>query len=154
MTEPGLLTGRDIGEAEGAMTALLERALTPSGRSRAEYITLRLLAARGSFESPSDLADFLAGQRQLGLDRASAEALLDRMQADGLVTAGPVTPTAGPVTLTADGRAVLDDLAARIAPVTRQVFTGIERDDLAAAHRVLTELIERANGMTAVGGAR
>lgn len=161
MTEPGLLTGQDIGEAEGAMTALLERALTPSGRSRAEYITLRLLAARGSFESPSDLADFLAGQRQLGLDRASAEALLDRMQADGLVTAGPVTPTAGPVTLTAgpvtltaDGRAVLDDLAARIAPVTRQVFTGIERDDLAAAHRVLTELIERANGMTAVGGAR
>jgi DNA-binding MarR family transcriptional regulator len=147
MTEPGLLTGQDIGEAEGAMTALLERALTPSGRSRAEYITLRLLAARGSFESPSDLADFLAGQRQLGLDRAAAEALLDRMGADGLVTAGPVT-------LTADGRAVLDDLAARIAPVTRQVFTGIERDDLAAAHRVLTELIERPNGMTAVGGAR
>ena len=36
MTDTALLTGQDIGEAEGALTALLERAIAPSGRSRVD----------------------------------------------------------------------------------------------------------------------
>ena len=66
MTDTALLTGQDIGEAEGAMTALLERVIAPTGRSRSEYITLRVLAAQSPYGSDAELIDFLASQRQLG----------------------------------------------------------------------------------------
>jgi DNA-binding MarR family transcriptional regulator len=141
MTETALLTGQDIGEAEGALTALLERAIAASGRSRGEYITLRVLAARAPFGGAAELTDFLAGQRQLGLGRADVVTMLNRLRAEGLVTAAPVE-------LTADGHALLEQLATAVAPVTREVFAGLDRNDLAVAHRVLVELIRRAQTMT------
>src|SRR5919197_2170718 len=141
MTETALLTGQDIGEAEGALTALLERAIAASGRSRGEYITLRVLAARAPFGSAAELTDFLAGQRQLGLGRADVVTMLNRLRAEGLVTAAPVE-------LTAAGHALLEQLATAVAPVTREVFAGLDRNDLAVAHRVLVELIRRAQTMT------
>lgn len=141
MTDTALLTGQDIGEAQGALTALLERAIAPSGRSSTEYITLRVLAARAPFGSAAELSDFLTGERQLGLDHASVVTMLDRLRAEGLVTAAGVE-------LTADGRAVLTELAAAVAPVTREVFAGLDRQDLAVAHRVLVELIQHARTMT------
>ncbi|HEY7045770.1 MAG TPA: hypothetical protein VH373_01020 [Jatrophihabitantaceae bacterium] len=144
MTDAALLTGQDIGEAEGALTALLERAIAPSGRSRAEYVTLRVLATRGAFGTAAELTEYLAGQRQLGLDPAGVTAMLDRMRAQALLAAQPVE-------LTADGRALLDRLAAVVAPVTRAVFAGLDRDDLAAAHRVLVELTSRATDAIAPG---
>ncbi len=76
------------------MTALLERAIAPSGRSRAEYITLRVLAAQAPHGSNAELIDFLAGQRPLGLGRADVVTMLDRLRADGLVTAAPAQLTA------------------------------------------------------------
>ena len=141
MTDTAKLTGQDIGEAEGALTALLEHAIAASGRSRVEYITLRVLAARAPFGSAAELDDFLAGQRQLGLDRAGVVTMLDRLRAEGLVTAAPVE-------LTVDGRALLEELAAAVAPVTRAVFAGFDGKDLAVAHRVLVELVQRARTMT------
>lgn len=137
MTDAALLTGQDIAEAEGALTALLERTIAPSGRSRAEYVTLRVLASRGPFGTAAELTDYLAGQRQLDLDRAGVTALLDRLRAEALLTAEPVE-------LTPDGRTLLDRLAALVAPVTRAVFAGLDHDDLAVAHRVLVELTSRA----------
>lgn len=141
MSDTALLTGQDIGEAEGAMSALLEHAIAASGRGRAEYITLRVLAARGPFASIAELSDFLAGQRQLGLARADAVTLLDRLCGEGLTTAEPVE-------LTADGRAALRELATAVAPLTRQVFAGLDHEDLAVAHRVLVELVQRAEKLT------
>lgn len=32
----------------------------------------------------------------------------------------------------------------KVAPATRQLFAGFDPDDLATAHRVLTQVIERA----------
>ncbi len=52
-TQAPTLTGQDIGEAEGALTALLEQALAGTGTTRNEYITLRVLAVRGPFTSPA-----------------------------------------------------------------------------------------------------
>ena len=140
MTDTALLTGQDIGEAEGALTALLERAIAPSGRSRAEYLTLRVIAARPPFGNVAELGDFLAGQPQFGLGRGSVARLLDRLRAEGLIAAGPVE-------LTTAGRALLGELATAVAPVTREVFADVDRDDLAVAHRVLVELTERARTM-------
>jgi DNA-binding MarR family transcriptional regulator len=142
MTDTALLTGRDIGEAEGAMTALLERALAPRGRGRAEYLTLRVLATPPQRRDLAELIEFLARQPQVGMDRAGAATTVDRLRAEGLVA---VTPDG--VTLSTDGRAVLHDLADAVAPVTRQVFAGFDSNDLAVAHRVLVELTGRARSM-------
>jgi DNA-binding MarR family transcriptional regulator len=141
MTDTALLTGQDIGEAESAMTALLERVIAPTGRSRSEYITLRVLAAQSPYRSDAELIDFLASQRQLGLAPADVVTMLDRLQVDGLITASPVE-------LTARGRALLDELATAVAPATRQLFTGLDPNDLAVAHRFLVDLIQRAQAMT------
>ncbi len=140
MADTAPLTGQDIGEAEGALTALLERAIAPSGRSRAEYITLRVLAAQAQYGSDGELIDYLAGQRQLGLDRAGAAAMLNRLRDDGLVTAASTE-------LTAAGQNLLQELAAAVAPVTREVFASLDPNDLAVSHRVLVELIQRARTM-------
>ena len=140
MTDTALLTGQDIGEAEGAMTALLERAIAPSGRSRAEYITLRVLAAQAQYGSDGELIDYLAGQRQLGLDRAGVVAMLDRLRDDDLVAAASAE-------LTAAGQNLLQELAAAVAPVTRELFASLDPNDLAVSHRVLVELIQRARTM-------
>ena len=67
--------------------------------------------------------------------------MLDRLRVDGLMTASPVE-------LTADGRALLDELGTAVAPVTRQLFTGLDPNDLAVAHRVLVDIIQRAHAMT------
>jgi hypothetical protein len=52
--EPPVLTGQDIGEAEGALTAVLEGVLRSSELNRTEYITLQVLATRGPFEAPAN----------------------------------------------------------------------------------------------------
>ena len=79
----------------------MKRAIAPTGRSRAGYITLRVLAAKSPHGSDAELIDFLASQRQLGLPPAEVVTMLDHLRADGLMTASPVE-------LTADGRALLE----------------------------------------------
>jgi DNA-binding MarR family transcriptional regulator len=71
MPSPATLTGQDVGEAEGALTALLNQALagTGTGITRTEYLALRVLALRGPTPSPADLHNYLATQPQLGLCR-------------------------------------------------------------------------------------
>jgi DNA-binding MarR family transcriptional regulator len=140
------LTGQDVGEAEGALSALLERALagTNTGVNRSEYITLRVLAARGPFQPPAALHDFLASQPQLGLDKSQVGELLRGLEARGLIT-GTSSDSAGPTQLTADGAALHAILAEAVMPVTRRIFADLDPDDLAVAHQVLAEVTQRAN---------
>ena len=86
MPAPATLTGQDVGEAEGALTALLTQVLTDSkaGITRTEYITLRVLALRGPTPSPAELHRYLASQPQLGLGRSQVAELLHGLQAKGL----------------------------------------------------------------------
>ena len=112
MAAPATLTGQDVGETEGALTALLNHVLagTSTGITRTQYIALRVLAGRGRAQSPAALRDYLAGQPQLGLDQAQVTELLHGLEARGLITGsapdGPV-----PTRLTAAGAALHAQLA-------------------------------------------
>src|SRR5207245_4860559 len=88
MAPPATLTGQDVGEAEGALTALLNQVLagTDTGITRTQYIALRVLALRGPAQSPAALHDYLASQPQLGLDRPQVGELLHSLEASGLIT--------------------------------------------------------------------
>jgi hypothetical protein len=143
MTQPTALTGQDIAEAEGAVTGLLERALAREGATRDEYIGLRVLTLRGPWTSPRELHAFLAGQRQLGLTEAAAAELLARLEDRGLAR-GTAAGGPGPAEATPAGAALHASLTAAVAPVTRELYAGLEPGDLAAARRVLTQVTERA----------
>lgn len=150
MAPPATLTGQDVGEAEGALTGLLERILagTQSGLSRPEYITLRVLALRGPAASPADFHEHLASQPQLGLDQSGVADLLRGLEARGLID-GSNRDGDGPVQLTAVGADLHASVADSVLAVTRRLYADINPEDLATAHNVLVELIERATRMRA-----
>ncbi|WP_405134162.1 hypothetical protein [Nocardia sp. NBC_01388] len=150
MTTAPTLTGQDIAEAEGAVTALLEATLAANGFSTTskEYAVLRALATRGPVAVPAEFHAYLAGQRQLGIDAAGAAALLGGMEAKGFV-GGAAVDGPGPVELTAAGAAELKTLMQTVGPLTRPIFGGSDPEELATAHRVLASVIERAKKLRA-----
>jgi DNA-binding MarR family transcriptional regulator len=145
MSQPSApaLTGQDVGEAEGALRALLEEILAATGTTSNEYIVLRVLSVRGPWASPAALHEFLAGQRQLGLDPPGVADLLAGLAEKGLVS-GVSREDAGPAELTAEGAALHTRLTGTIGPVTRKLYADFDPDELATTRRVLAELGERA----------
>jgi hypothetical protein len=145
MPAPATLTGQDVGEAEGALSGLLDQVLADSntGITRTGYITLRVIALRGPAASPAELHDYLASQPQLGLDRSQVAQLLRGLEARRLVT-GSAADGPGPTNLTPDGAALDASLAGEVGTVTRRAFADIDPGDLATTHRVLIEFTERA----------
>lgn len=146
MPPPVTLTGQDIGEAEGAVGALLDQILagTGTGITSIQYIFLRVLALRGPGASPAALHQFLAGQRQLGLDPAGVAEVFRGLEANALVS-GSAPDGPGPTRLTTEGAALYARLADAVATVTKRLYADFDPDDLATAHRVLTQVVERAN---------
>jgi DNA-binding MarR family transcriptional regulator len=132
------LTGQTIAEAQGAVRALLDHVLAGSGLNSNEYVTLRVAIARRT----DDLAGFLAGQPQLGLDPAGAVALVDGLQKRGLLSTDAIT---------ADGVATYERVQQRVAETTERLYDAMNEDDLATTQRVLTAVIARAADLTLAG---
>lgn len=139
MTATPTLTGQDIGEAQGALSALLSNVLAASDVSANEYVTFRVITVRGPWASLDDLAAYLATQPQLGLDGAAAAHLCAALVQKGLVTAGD------PVALTPQGTQLFEALNATVRQTTQRIYAGLDADDLATAHRVLATLTDRAH---------
>jgi DNA-binding MarR family transcriptional regulator len=93
--------------------------------------------------SPAALHDFLAGQRQLRLERAGVARLFRRLEDAGLVT-GSDPDGPGPARLTSAGEAEFARLSALVAPVTGRLYAGFDPAELATAHRVLAQVVQRA----------
>jgi DNA-binding MarR family transcriptional regulator len=138
--------GQYIGEAEGALTALLEGALRGTDLTRNEYLTLQVLAQRGPFEDPGEFHRFLAGARQLRMDRPEVAELLEELERKGLVT-GASQSGAGPAQLTEHGTEVLAGVRERVGSITRRLVADVDPQDLETTRRVLVELVERAKGL-------
>jgi len=150
MSQSAVLTGQDVGEAEGALTGLLNQVLagTSTGITRTQYIAMRVLSLRGPVASPAALHEYLAGQPQVGLDRLQVTELFRGLEAKGLVT-GSTPDGPGPTQLTPEGTTLHAELAGAVGAVTKRVFAGLDSDDLAVAHRILVEVTERANRIRA-----
>jgi DNA-binding MarR family transcriptional regulator len=148
MTQPPVLTGQDIAEAFGAVQGLQEQALAGTGSTAREHVVLRVLAGGGPFESPASLHELLAGQRQLALSTAAARELLAGLEARGLAI-GTAKDGPGPARLTPEGTEELRRLNEAIAPSVRDLYSGMPAEDLATAHRVLRQVIDRADRLRA-----
>jgi hypothetical protein len=148
MSQPPILTGQDIAEAQGAITTLLEQSLAGTGISRQEYIVLRVLVFRGPYAAEQELLGYLAGQPQVGLTAEAAAELLAGLEKRGLAT-GTSPGAAGPAQATPAGAALLSQVSEIVAPQTRELYASIDTADLVTAHNVLTRIITRAQEMTA-----
>ena len=143
MTGIPALTGQDIGEAAEAVRALLDNVAASAGRSASEFLALRVLALRGPITPPSALHDFLAQQRQFGLDQADSTELLARLEDEGLVS-GTSEHQPAPARLTSKGHTAFTQLTTAVTATTSQLYAGMDPQDLATAQHVLAQVTERA----------
>jgi len=139
MCRPPILTSRNIGLAENALRALLARALQNTGLDYHRWVALKLVAD-GAWPIPeatlvAQLRDFLK------MDEASALAAINDLRAQELVD------TSDRLSTTLRGRSLYERLCDETGEISRQIYAGLDPDDLAATHRVLSVITARANSL-------
>jgi hypothetical protein len=142
MTPQPTLTTRTIGETENALRAILNRNLVGTGLDYHSWVALKVASESSSVLSPADLSTFLQGG--LKIDEAAAADAINDLLARELLAGGDVAVEATP-----QGTVLYQRLNDRFGQLTRQMYAGLETDDLAAAYRVLSTLTERANALLA-----
>jgi hypothetical protein len=137
MTAP-TLTGQDIGAASRATGALLQRLLAGTGTEFNGWVLVNALATNGSTLDREDLVNRVV--HGLKIDAAEAVDALDK-----IVHSGLVTDVDGAVALTPAGTGRYEEIRDGAAAIGRRLYGDLPADDLAAAHRILVEVTERAN---------
>ena len=131
------LTGREIGQAQRAIGALLDRKLEAVGLPFAHWTVLFTLDATG----PLPEGDLVARQVDgLKVPESEARATLDRMIDGGMLghDGDRLAPTAA-----AEGvfRPIRDD----VSRLTVELYGDLPPEDLEATRRTLAEVTRRAN---------
>ncbi len=137
MTAP-TLTGQDIGAASRATGALFQRVLAGTGTEFNGWVMLNALATNGSSLPREDLVNRVV--HGLKIEAGQAADSLDR-----IVHSGLVTDVDGAVALTDAGTGRYKEISEGAAAISRRLYGDLPAEDLAAAHRVLVEVTERAN---------
>jgi hypothetical protein len=122
-----------IGEAEKTLDAVLLSELVGTGLDQREWVTLRLAAQRDGLDD--------AGLASAVRERAhfhDATVLVGRLRDQGLVRDGALTTL---------GHSRLAEIQASITRRTAPIWEGLPADDVAAAARVLDEVISRARAV-------
>jgi hypothetical protein len=142
MSKHQTLTSRNIGETENALRAILMNVLAGTGLDYPRWIALQFVSLN---PSPVPVADVIA-QLMGGLK-------IDERTADGAVadlrSRHILVVTDGRASVTESGATLYQQLRDRIAPVTQELYGGLEVDDLIVARRVLAAILERANAVLA-----
>ena len=147
MADTVILNDQDIAQAQRATAAVLDVVLAEHGTTSDRWVVLDALATGALPPERASLVPGLAGALATG--PAAVEAVLDQAEAAGLlriVSAPGGDPGAVRVELTAPGGALQSTLRSAIDHVAEELYSGIPKADLAAAHRVLTEVTWRADG--------
>lgn len=158
MTTTPILTGRDIGEAERATRALLDKLLDEAGLSFPEWTVLFTLDGTGP------LAGDALVHRQVGghvvPDAAAARATIDALRSAGLLASTPTGEahrTGGaagdredaPLAITAAGEAIYRPIRLAVSRITDELYGDLPPADLEATQRTLAEVARRANARLA-----
>jgi hypothetical protein len=123
-----------IGETEKTLNAVLRRFLAGTGLTEPQWVTLRIADLVGDAIDAAGLCAAVAERAHFTDARELVRALTDR----GLIRDGRVTST---------GRALLADVQASVATETAPVWAGLPAADVAAATRVLNEVVQRARAL-------
>jgi DNA-binding MarR family transcriptional regulator len=158
MTTTPTLTGRDIGEAENAIRALLDRLLEEAGVSFPEWTVLFTLDGTG----PVPRSELVRRQAHgLKVPEAAAMATVDGLRSSGLLTpidqaqgaGGPSRGGDDPrLTLTAAGEAMFRPIRRAVFQISDELYGDLPPADAEATRRTLAEVTRRANALLAAGG--
>ena len=120
-----------IGETEKTLNALLARYLDAPELTEPQWVTLRVASMLDDTVDRDRLVAAVSDRAHV----ANAARLVDELTARGLLDDGR---------LSTDGHALLDRLQGAIADDTRAIFGELSDEDVAAAERVLNEIVSRA----------
>ncbi|MBI4935539.1 MAG: MarR family transcriptional regulator [Actinobacteria bacterium] len=119
-----------IGETEKTLNAMLCRALEGSGLNEPQWVTLRVADQLDSVDGPA-LAAALADRAHF----TNPAQLVDQLTERGLLDGGRLTTV---------GRDLLRSLQAVITKMTAPIWHDLASEDVAAAERLLNEIICRS----------
>jgi DNA-binding MarR family transcriptional regulator len=145
-TSTPILTGRDLGAAERATRALLNRLLEDVAMPFPEWTVVFTLGTDG----PQPRGRLVARQVDgLKVTEATGAATVDRVVSAGL--AAPVDPgdPTSHLALTEAGRAIFEQVSAGIADIAADVYGTVPEHDLEVTRRTLAEVTRRANARLA-----
>lgn len=130
-----------IGQTEKTLNAILGRLLAGTGLTEPQWVTLTL-AVRGS--GTTYLPAF-AGRlaNALKISDADARARIDELATAELLVVPDVAGS--PVRVTDAGSQLHGRIHSAVVEITERMWGDLPPDDLAAAGRVLTTVLERAN---------
>lgn len=135
------LTGREIGQAQRAIGALLDRKLAAAGLPFADWTVLFTLDATG----PRPADDLVARQVDgLKVPESEARTTLDRM-----VDGGMLAPDGDRLAPTAAAEAVFRPIRDGVSRLTVELYGDLPPEDLEATRRTLAEVTRRANAKLA-----
>lgn len=120
-----------IGETEKTLNALLHRFLDGTGLTEPQWVTLRLADLHDGSVDADGLAAVVADRAHL----PDAAKLVDKLTDRGLLGDGQ---------LTSAGRELIAAVQAKINSQTAPIWDDLPPDDVAAATRVLNEVVTRA----------
>ena len=122
-----------IGETEKTLGALLRRFLEGTGLTEPQWVTLRLADLLDGGVDAHGLAAAAADRAQF-LDAAD---LVSELTSRDLLDDGRLTPA---------GRSLIATVQTTITTETAPIWNDLPADDVAAATRVLNEVLTRARG--------
>jgi DNA-binding MarR family transcriptional regulator len=148
MTTPSPVFGQfgtTLAFAERTLTATLREHLAKRGIAPETWYALKLVGTRGPGIPRSELSSDLAGSRSL--DSASADELLARLEAEGLVHGDER------VDLTAAGEALYRSLSEYVTGSAAQLLGQFDVHDIETTVRTLQAITKRAEEEAAAAAA-
>jgi DNA-binding MarR family transcriptional regulator len=149
MTTPSTLFGQfgtTLAFAERTLTATLREHLAKRGIVPETWYVLKLVGTRGPGIPRSELSGDLAGSRSL--DAASADELLARLEAEGLIRGDER------VDLTVEGEALYRSLSEYVTGSAVQLLSQFDAGDVETTIRTLQAITQRAAAEAAAASAR
>jgi len=125
-----------IGETEKTLNALLRLFLEGTGVTESQWVTLRLAERLDGSVDARGLAAAVADRAHL----SNAAALVDELTHRGLLDDGR---------LTSAGREMTAAIQTTVATATAPIWESLPDEDVAAATRVLNEIVTRARAVLA-----
>jgi hypothetical protein len=137
------VNGQDIGQAERATRAVLDRLLAGTGTQFHGWVIINQLAASGGALGEDELTGRITHGLKISEDAAHAAAA--ELAWQGLISREPAAAGGTQVVLTPAGTARFEQIQGGIGQLTQRLYGGLPESDLAIAHRVLAAVTERAN---------
>ncbi|QFG20980.1 MarR family winged helix-turn-helix transcriptional regulator [Actinomadura sp. WMMB 499] len=132
-----------IGQTEKALNAILDRQLAGTGITEPQWVTLTLTVVGGGSVDRSELIRRVRKASQFS--EASVAERIAELTTAGLLRDGGD----GRVQVTDEGQARWTRVRAAIGPITQELWGDLPAEDLDAAGRVLSTVLDRANAVLA-----